>query len=63
MPKKPTLLEETLDLLRKDKRNLAQLARDSGCTYFWLRHIKKGAIANPGIRDIEKLHAALSNDA
>ena len=55
-----SLLDRTLDLLRKDKRNLSQLATESGLGYFWLRRVKNGSIANPGIRQIEKLHATLT---
>ena len=55
-----SLLDRTLDLLRKDKRNLNQIARASGLNYFWLVRVKNGSIANPGIRQIEKLHATLT---
>jgi hypothetical protein len=55
-----SLLDKTLKLLRNDPRNLSQIATISGLGYFWLRQVKNGTIKNPGIRQIERLHAALS---
>lgn len=65
MPKTETLLAETVRLLKKDPRNLAEIARLPECVkanigYFWLRKVKSGATKNPGIRQVEALRAALS---
>ncbi len=36
-----------------------QIATDAKIGYFWVRALKNGTIKNPGIRQIERLHAAL----
>ena len=53
------MLEETLKLLQKDPRSLTQIATAANVGYFWIRNLKNGTIKNPGIRQIERLHAAL----
>lgn len=58
LQERPTsLLDATLTHLRGWDQNLAELARKTGLGYFWLRKLKHGEIKNPGILQIEKLHA------
>ena len=60
MATQKTLLEETLFLLDKDKRNLMQLSKDSELGYHWLHRLRKREIPEPSIVKIEKLYKALT---
>jgi hypothetical protein len=56
----PSLLDRTRELLKKDTRTLAELSRLTGINYFWLRNLKLGRTANPGVKFIEQLNKFLS---
>lgn len=58
-----SLLQRTLRLLREDRRSIAQLHKDTGLEYHWLRKVRSGEIRNPGVERIEQLHNALSAHA
>lgn len=55
-----SLLERTKELLAKDPRNTALLAREAGVGYFWLRKFRAGFISKPGVQLIEQLNNALT---
>ena len=57
-----TLHSTALELLKSRPHNLtfAQIARDTILTESWLRAFSKGAINNPGVKQIETLTKYLS---
>lgn len=55
-----TLLQRTIDLLERDKGNWPQTAAETGLGREWLSKLSQGAIDDPGVNKIEKLHAYLS---
>lgn len=57
------LLEQTLVLLRRDKRSIAALHRDTGLAYHWLRKMRAGQIRNPGFKRVAALHEKLAPHA
>ena len=50
-----SLLEQTYALLDRDERSIAALHDASNLPYHWLRKMKSHAVANPGVRTVEKL--------
>lgn len=56
MPQAPPLLDKTLALLAADKRKLSVIAKEAGVAYFWLRNLKMGITANPGVTQVQTLH-------
>jgi hypothetical protein len=56
-----TLLQETIELLRKDRGNWPTTAADTGLGREWLSKLAQGAIDDPGVVKIEKLNAYLVN--
>jgi len=63
MATQKTLLEETLFLLDKDKRNLMELSKEADLGYHWLHALRNRKIPEPSIVKIEKLHAVLKASA
>lgn len=59
----PNILEQTLGLLKQDRRSIAQLAKDTGLGYHWLRKMRAGQIQNPGFDRVNKLFLSLTNHA
>lgn len=55
-----TLLEQTIELLRLRQSTFREIAAATGLDYDWLSKLSQGAIGDPGVRKIEKLHAYLS---
>lgn len=58
-PENLTLLEHTRLLLRAQTKALTTLARESGISYAWLYAVRQEIIRNPGVKQLEKLHAFL----
>lgn len=55
-----TLLQQTIELLIRDKGSWPQTAADTGLGREWLSKLSQGAIDDPGVNKIERLHAYLS---
>lgn len=43
------------DYLETQRGSWPKIAEEAGVTYTWITKVAQGAIANPGIRDIQKL--------
>lgn len=54
-----SLLETTIALLREHGR-YREVADATGLGYDWLAKLAQGAIADPGVNKIERLHRYLS---
>lgn len=54
------LMEETIELLARDKGNWPVTAKDTGLGREWISKLSQGLIADPGINKIERLHHYLS---
>jgi hypothetical protein len=59
----PNILDQTLALLRADRRSIAQLAKDTGLGYHWLRKMRAGQIRNPGFERVNNLYQCLTQNA
>jgi len=57
------LYAETLDRLRRTEIPLTQLSSETGLNLNWLKKIKSGSIADPGVRKIERLYKFLSHSS
>lgn len=53
------LLQQTIDLLNRDKGFWPQTATDTGLGREWLSKLSQGAIGDPGVVKIEKLNTYL----
>ena len=54
-----TLLQETRELLKADKRTLGEIAKGAGLGREWLSKLSRGLIPDPGVNKIERLNAFL----
>lgn len=54
-----TLLEETRQMLQRDKGDWPTTAKETGLGREWLAKLSQGAISDPGVNKIEKLNAYL----
>ena len=57
---KGSLLEDTINLLQLDKGCWPTTAAATGLGREWIAKLASGAISDPGVRKIEKLHAYLA---
>lgn len=57
------LLERTLHLVRNAPRSLsyAEMARQIEASPAWVQQFAKGAIPNPGVITVQRLHDYLAN--
>lgn len=53
------ILKETLRLVKKDKDDWRQTAKETGLGFEWIRKLAANAIGDPGHRKIVKLHSYL----
>lgn len=54
------ILVETLALLKKTDTALPQIAQETGLGYEWLKKLRAGAIPDPSINRVHKLHLYLT---
>lgn len=57
-----TLFEETLKMLRADKRSAEALSRETGLGREWLTKLRSGHIKEPGVIKIQKLNDFLKSE-
>lgn len=57
----PDLLTETIRLLKIDRGNWRKTAEETGLGREWIAKLAHGAIGDPGVVKIQKLHAYLSD--
>lgn len=55
-----TLHETTLELLKKSKIPLSQVATESRVGYRWLCDFVGGRFADPGVNKVERIHKFLT---
>jgi len=53
------LYTRTLNLLRRDKRTLHEIAEGAQVNIHWLGKFKQGRFDNPGVRTVEQLYRFL----
>ena len=51
-----TLLESTLSMIPTSGHSLSRIAYHCGVTLRWLQLVRKGKIADPGVRKIQRIH-------
>ena len=54
------LLDDTIELVRKDRGNWPKTAAETGLGREWISKLSQGVITDPGVLKIERLHAYLS---
>lgn len=54
------LLQDTVDLLKADKRDLPQIYVATGVPYYWLRGLYYGQIKHPSVNRITYLFEKLT---
>lgn len=52
-------VQETVEMLREQGLNLAQVSRDTGLGYEWLKKMKYGEIDNPTYKRLDRLRTYL----
>jgi len=55
-----TLHNKTLELLKNDVRSIAQVAADSGISFYWLQGFSQNNFKNPSVNRIQYLYEHLS---
>lgn len=55
-----SLIRATLDLIKKDPRNAAELYRDTGLPFHWLTKFIHGDIDSPSVNRVQYLYEKLS---
>lgn len=60
---KCSLMAETIKLLRKDKRSLLQIHKETNINFFWLRKFAAGEFKNPSVNRVQFLYEFLSGSS
>lgn len=55
-----TLMLKTLELLKKDSRNLSDISIDTGISFFWLQRFSTCSMKNPSVNRVQYLYEQLA---